>query len=712
MHHVDRLLTDWARWAERHWTDLGGGVGFFGTGYNAWGVQTNQKYLGTMAHLATGAVPGVDQAWALDRAVAALRYSLDSHHSGSSTGVDGSNWGHTWISVLGIERMMFSLAALGSQLPDEVSQQLDQMLASEAEWLTHSYQKGNTPGIVAGPWNSSGRNVPESNLWNGAFLWRVATRLPDDPRAEQWREQSLDFLINAASISSDATSELVVDGLRVADLHKGANFHDGWALDHHGYLNVGYMVVTASQAAIGHFDLGDSAPEALHLHQEELWRTIKRLIFSDGRLARVGGDTRVRYAYCQEYLLPVLAYAADQFGDPHALGLLDAQVELIAGEADHNGDGSFYGERLTELGDLSPLYTTRLESDRAVSLAMTQAALAGMSAESQGLGGFEESVAGHWHDPDHGVVVHRSPNRLASVAWRASGRLQAMCQPPDDGHLAEWSLNLSPDVTFLGDSRNNELPSRRLIDNVTQPFDGGFLSWGRVTEGASLSLAEGWTGADAGESFSVFAALPDGVTLIGMHLVRAGSWRPTIRTVKGLHLNVPNDLYNGFSRTYGEISLTSPPAVDDVVPLGRSWTVVDDRIGVVGVYGAEELVVDRRVQRRGGPQHSLYVDELCYGHEQGFRAVESGDIILDVGFAVLSGADSATTESFAVEAGGGAGGPHGYRSLGVRDVSGQRWMLQANACSEPLSFGDVELGPWSAELVQVSEPQKRWFGSR
>src|SRR5690606_39200342 len=140
---------------------------------------------------------------------------------------------------------------------------------------------------------------------------------------------------------------------------------------------------------------------------------------------------------------------------------------------------------------------------------------------------------------------------------------------------------------------------------------------------------EGWTGADAGQSFSVFAALPDGVTMPGLHLVRAGSWRPTIRTANGLHLNVRNDRYNGFSRTYGEVSLTSPPEVDEVVPLGQSWTVVDGKVGVVGLYGAEELVVDRRAQRRGGPQHSLYVDELCYGHEQGFRAIEPGENILD-----------------------------------------------------------------------------------
>ena len=49
-----RLLEPWAAFAERLWYDLPDrtGLGCFGTGFGAWGVQTNQKYLAAAACLA------------------------------------------------------------------------------------------------------------------------------------------------------------------------------------------------------------------------------------------------------------------------------------------------------------------------------------------------------------------------------------------------------------------------------------------------------------------------------------------------------------------------------------------------------------------------------------------------------------------------------------------------------------------------------------
>ncbi|HIT76845.1 MAG TPA: hypothetical protein IAA98_14795 [Candidatus Avipropionibacterium avicola] len=743
----ERLLSEWAQWAERHWYEVEPGVGHFGTGYNAWGVQTNQKYLGTLAHLASGAVPGVDQQWALDRAVAALRYSTRTHLSGPDRAVDASQWGHTWISVLGIERMMFALDRLGDQLGEQDRADLERMLASEADWLAVEHQRGDQHGVVAGQWASSGRNVPESNLWNGSLLWRTAARQPDHPRAEQWREKAIEFMVNGVSVSADADSDQVLDGHRVADLHRGANFFDDYALDHHGYLNLGYMVICASHAAILHFDMaanGQQAPESLHLHQAELWQAIKRVTFADGRLARVGGDSRVRYAYCQEYLLPTLVYAADHLGDPHALDLLDAQLELVAQEARFNGDGSFYGRRLNELAEASPYYYTRLESDRAVSVAMAQAYRsqlgsgshgAGSGAESESVSGagsvveagdFEESVAGHWHDRTHGVVTHRSRRRLASAAWRGFGGLQVMCQPPDDGHLAEWSLNLSPAITFVGDPLASATPARRVDDCSTQPFDGGFLTWGRTIEGTKLTLAEGWSGTDAGESLVAVAALPDGATLLGLQLVRVQDWRPYVASVKGLHLNVPNDLFNDFSREYvdaqGPTVLDSPAQQDGVVELGQRWTVVDGRIGVVGIHGADQLVVDRVTQRRGGPQRSLHVDQVCFGHDPSTRPVDPGSTLLDIGFAVLSDVDSQTTRSLCEQASGGQIGSDGLRQVSVRGVDGIGYRLVHNAGTQLLTCpvagvvrdlvtgeeltDEVAVAPGSARLLAaVSVPE-------
>src|SRR5690606_23469825 len=103
-------------------------------------------------------------------------------------------------------------------------------------------------------------------------------------------------------------------GKTVADRYVGDNFFDSYALNHHGYLNVGYMVICLSNIAMLHFSYklqGFKIPDALYHHAEELWSVIRKLTFDDGRLIRIGGDTRIRYCYCQDYILPVWMLAED-----------------------------------------------------------------------------------------------------------------------------------------------------------------------------------------------------------------------------------------------------------------------------------------------------------------------------------------------------------------------------------------------------------------
>jgi hypothetical protein len=739
------LLRDWALNSERHWYSIPDrpGQGCYGAGYNAWGVQTNQKYMAALATLAVRGegVVGLDRGWALDRAVAALRFSLASHVSGDAACTDGTQWGHTWISALGIERMMHGVYLLWPELTEADREGVRRMLVSECEWIMAGFHRGQVGGVVADVWNSSGKNAPESNLWNGAILWRTAMMLPDHPHAADWRERAHLFLVNSVSVAADAADETILAGKPVYERHVGANFFPNYALDHHGYLNVGYMVICVSNAAMLHFDCmlaGLPRPETLDHHQADLWRLIRRLIFSDGRLARIGGDSRVRYAYCQEYLLPSLLYAADRLGDAHALGLADAQLALIEQEAAFSGDGSFFGKRLAPMAAHSPYYTTRLESDRACALsqwvvyrslshcerplrsnplAMEEIA----SAQTTGLAmtmGFEATVAGLWHEPEHGAALHRSPTRLASFAWRAFGLAQGMCLPPDDGHLAEWESNLVGVVEFAADphpAHPKPPPGRRLIGYRTSPFDGGFVTCGALIEGAEVELAEGWTGRDLATHHIAFAALPDARTVVGLELVRLGKARALVRSVKGLHLNIPNDLYNGFTRTLMTAAGTksfvgarpcacpqgdrkgAPLPQDGVIGLGSRWACVDGKLGVIGIFGAEALAVSRSAMRRGGAYRSLYVDELCWPGGETPRWADAGATLFDVGWAVLSGADSAATQAFAAHARGLDAGSPLLRGAVVMGADGRTYCVVANFSSEPTIVpANIMLGPGAA----------------
>ncbi len=722
---VIESLAGWAVASERHWTDPAGdgALGWYGSGYNNWGVQTNQKYVAAVGTLAarTG-----DSSLA-GRAIAALRFSIRSHHAGGGTCADGTPWGHTWISPLGLERMMFAVDLLGDRVDAELMAGLDGVLVSEAEWIRTSYHRGQVRGVTGDVWNDSGRNGPESNLWTGALLWRTAQRVPDHPRRADWEELARSFLINGVSVSADATDDAIVDGRPVRDRFRGANFFDSYALDHHGYLNVGYMIICASNAAILHFDLKRRkvpAPEALHHHQRDLWRLVRPLIAPDGRALRIGGDSRVRYAYCQEYLLPALCYATDHLGDPGAIALLHAQVALIRREQAGNADGSFFGDRLAGLAASSPYYYTRLESDRAAALAMAEV----FSSESappvpEPNSSRPEPVEGpemitlNWVDHDHQAVAHRGRHRLASYSWRAFSLTQGLCVPLADSSLAEWDLNLAPEVQLLGDLRDGRGAggpgrlSRRVGQSRVRSFDGGFVTSGTVIEGARLTVPEGWTGGDGARTMIAIAALPDEHTMIGIHRTVTADWWVGVGSVKGLHLNVPNDVYNADRRRYDHDGGTfeRAPGGDESLPMGR-WVNVDDVLGVVGLWGSGGLSLDRSGERRGGPQQSLFVEEICFPAETGPRYAPPGSVLVEHAFAVLAGCDRAGTAAFAERNDAGRQDSDlddGLAGATVTALDGRRYRLVLNigdrARPPALPAGATEVGA-PGPGVAVLEP--------
>ena len=146
------------------------------------------------------------------------------------------------------------------------------------------------------------------------------------------------------------------DGKKVKDAFVGANFFNSFACNHHRYMNVGYMVICLSNIAMLHFSLKArraKAPEALYHNVYDLWKLIRSCTFEDGRLWRIGGDTRVRYSYCQDYALPMWALMQDKY-DEDCTGFEKGWLEILKTETVYNGDGSFLSSRIDYLKDLFP----------------------------------------------------------------------------------------------------------------------------------------------------------------------------------------------------------------------------------------------------------------------------------------------------------------------------------------------------------------------
>lgn len=693
----------------------------YGTGYNGWGMQTHQKAFGALAVLAAdphtdSARTGMSKDELLETALRMLRFTLESHEEGSYHCEDGTSWGHTWISVLGVERMVHGVEAIEEHLTAADRELLRKVLVSECDWLMDHYK------VVGHPFdNEILRNKPESNLWNGSMLHRTAALYPDAARAEEYREKGTRFLVNSISVASDALSSVVLDGRPVSEWFVGDNFfEESFALNHHGYLNVGYMVICLSNAAMLHFTfkrLGIAPPEALYHHVKELWDTVKPLLFPDGRLIRIGGDTRVRYCYCQDYLLPSLLLAADLFRDEDGPALEAGWLAQVRTEMAANGDGTYLSARCADLKRVSPLYYTRLESDRAVSLsygAYWRRVFDDLPAGRQE-NGYKPTVPYAWEDAYHGACLVKGERRLASWTWIAAEGPQGLCLPADGSDLAEWRYNLAGRIQGTGAFNYNHV-----VAQAHSAFDGGFVTWGKVLACSEELLAEQQSRDVLAVSQTAFAALPDDCTVVGLQYAETVN-RSYISSVRGLLLHVPNDVFNGGQRTYdygrGEELLEGAGSREQRVDTGSRWLNVDGRLGVVQAYGSAPLTLYRPGRRQIGIKHRhqsdamgmLYADEICSPFCNELEDVPPRTVLVDTGFAVLAGCGRRDTREFA-EGGGctaiaaeGAGGA--VRAVLVRGADGNSYLLAANFGGEGASPA-VRLSAAAAAIRNLSTSEE------
>ncbi len=661
MKKASQMLAEWVQFAlpDLYTCPDRPGLVCYGAGYNGWGMQTHQKALAAFTVAATNPdvvqlLPEHIRETLLDTCMKMLRFMLETHLEGSYTCLEGDRWGHTWISVLGTERTMHAVEELFCFMNETDKKLLENVFLSEADWLLDNYD------ICAAPDAKSGKNRPESNIWNGIFLHRVAAMYPDSPRSSDYREKGTGFLVNGISIPADKDSAIVYDGLAVSALYKGNNFYDTYALDHHEYLNIGYMVICLSNIAMYHFSCKKqkyAVPEALYHHAEALWQLIKTCIADDGRLIRVGGDSRVRYCYCQDYLLPALLLVQDQFGDTDAEHLKSLVVDLFYQEFSSNHDGSFLSDRCGRFKEISPIYYTRLESDKASVLSM----LLNWNTMSNS-GNKTIQLLTSWQAPSHGACISNSNNRFASWAFYGAEGMTGLCLPKRKGNYAEWKNNLAAEILGCG-----SLNDTNILSHKEMLFPGGFLVHGEAERTSKNFLAEQQKDEVSAVQQIVFAALPDDATTVVLQYAYTPG-RIYLQSVKGINFNIPNDIFNGFSRQYfyegGQLQTGKFSGEEEIFNLDSRWLNIAQEIGVIAGYHQENLCIYRPGTRqisikKHTQKDNLYneytqnlsCDVICTKINTSSHWEDKSSVILDTSAIIIAGISAADTKKRAEEPG-------------------------------------------------------------
>ncbi len=678
-----KILEHWVQAAEKYFYTPANNndILCYGTGESYhWAVQANMNAFAALAVLATAPdlnehIIGMKRHELLELSLKMLRYSLLTHHSGSELCSNNGQWGHSWISVLALERMMHGFDALDEFLTVADRAAMRKILESESNNILDNCE------IVAG---IETNNKPEANIWNGAMLLRTATYYPDTSRRDEYGAKAVKLLINGISIPSDRESEQLIAGKMVKEWHVGANFTKNYSLNHHGYMNVGYMVICLSNIAMLHFSFkirNMALPDVVYFHAQELWRTIKKFTCSDGRLLRIGGDTRVRYCYCQDYAIPMWLFVLDKYGDNDVLQYEAGWLEQVDREMTVNTDGSFLSARLWKMAKLSPYYYTRLEGDRAVTISYGAYWRRYFSSLPLPEPASQTHLNCQWQDEFHGATMSRNTKRIAAWVWSAGQGPSGLCLPPDASDMAEWQNNLSGELVTTGE------PMVTVIDNYHTMFDNGFINFGQLHLAEKSPVGEGEAEADFARQGIVFVALPDGQTVISMQYAETLR-RINLRQVKGLGLKIPNDLFNKFTRKYssavGELELLGCPGHEEFIKLKSSWLNIDNIMSVFKIYGAENFTIYRPVKRQIKVKYSpeltsLYADEICSSFSVDDNLVPPGEVVIDTASILMTSINAATTKIIAEQ-------PRwqsvdmgvGIRALTISDINRQQYLLIAN----------------------------------
>ena len=663
-------------------------VSYYGTGEAAhWAVQSNFNVAGGLAVLGEY----TDNRELIELALKLFRYNLECHKTGQRMAQGNHQWGGSWITVLGLERMVMGQLVLEKYLSAAELEAFKKLRLFEADFLLEGME------VVAAMDNASGKNKPESNYWNGSFLFRTAMDYPDCPNRERYLEKARLFLLNAISHPLDAASVTMYGGKELRDWHVGFNFTPNYSLDHHGYMNVGYSVVTLSQAAYLYFYCKERQwefPAEGLLHLKDLWDVVKKMIFPDGRLLRIGGDTRARYCYCQMYLLPVLLMMEDLYGESESAVWEKGMLELLKTERKYNSDGSFFGSRLADMRYQSYYYYVRLESDPFAVLAMALAVRSKYDLPQDGNAALDEESS--WSDDFHIADLIRNSETVRSMVRRAGEGPMALALPTDASDMAEWCGN-----GFTQIQNHAVLPISTAGFHKTIP--GGFISSGSTEyeEKQCWGEGEGMFRNIVAVSKSACAALPDGKTLLVLGKVTACkafnpiSWR-------GIGWKVPNDQFNDEVRTYRgeniELKLNKLSG-KGVIETGSRWINVDNKLTILLGYGADSLKIYAPAERlavikNSRAMSSLYIEEICSAVENDVTHFwKPGEILNDTAYAAIAGISADESSNYKLQK-VETENPD-LRVVEFTAADGRKWQFAAN-------FG-TESAVWQNRLLPAGE---------
>ena len=642
-------------------------AGYFGNGRSVeHGARTNADYALIYAFIykkcQDQTLPnGITFETVKKHALAAIRYSYNTHKTGTVNCTDGIKWGIVWESSLWCTSTAFASWLMADELTAADKVAIKKMVMAEAD-----YNLSRTiPTAIASDTKA------EENGWDTNILAIAAALYPEEKNAQAWTLRCKQFAMNTYSVDADLYRKDpvkdLVDGKPIADWYIGGNLFPDYALENHNFFHTSYLnipIQEMSESLLAYKAVQNQTkptfpiPNALKHNVKNVWNSmLKEFIMADGILAMPNGNDWSMYIYDE---LGTYSALACIYRDPDALMLESMVLKYAKMRQATTTDGSFL---------LNPDV-----AERRMAVTARRLVFAYLYHDYFPTSGM---VATKWADfskqheatkllPYNGIIRSSNENKYVTFSWFQSQdgtsykSYMGMVSPNDMNNsnlifpLKTGNMgNFTGYTDVSGYTRNASL-----VSNTYAMFPKSFSTTGKLSVTTSSML-----------KYLSFYSTPGNATIYHEDLV--GSVSGTMTKDGGLMQGITTDVLTQPTRTlyYAGGSVSSNGSTISTIP--GNWVNVDNVYGMVVNGGSGIAFGEKELST------SVYVSRLYGSYTTTSKTFTSGQVVFSRSSIVYPKVTAATTQKLA-EKEKYPTVATGWKATAAEDPDGRRYLLISN----------------------------------
>lgn len=595
------LLVDACHHAGRFWhqASFDPRTGYWGNGVSDGneGIRAIGEMVLTCGTLLkySDALSDAERAEYLGKATAAIRYAVATHKTGTQECPNGKRWGGSWQSALWAGTAGFGAWLLWDQLDSALQQEVERVIASEAD----RFLEGRPPG---GRW---GDTKAEENGWNLICISLAANMFPAHPHTAAWNDKAIEYMMNTLSAPQDLQDLTRVDGRPVREWVTTENLHPDFTLENHGFFHPSYVACSSyflTQTAMHYTYAHRPVPQAATHHLMDTWKMLENFLLPWAESAFPQG---MDWEFHGLSFINLFASLGSYQKDPLAARMEQTCLQYMrAWQTMCRGDLAVPGSRLG--------FTRHAICAEQAAYGYLAHKLFGPPVREVAARKAASELRGVRYYDCLDLVTHRTGSKWFSFSWK--NRVMGLLVPIAEGHEGNPFFSVPVVDGFVGALELSPKGDTKLkvLEHSWRPTADGFETSGTLLlNGGRLRQTLRIT--SVGERTVVYQ---DCLTALA---------ETTVARERGVPLGIENDQVSGGRRvvyhrdgaTVFDWTKPQPPA-----PIPGDWANLDGQLGVVVAAGSGISYV----QSTGYDPHTgVCADVLCCSFSNGPRHFQAGD---------------------------------------------------------------------------------------